>query len=176
MERNTEENLTLFASSTSVKKIKQYICSDDRARAKRLHTIAKKNKQQAVDEEMNDPFHLWLAATTIRFCYFKESHTVLGNTYGMLVLQDFEAMTPNVLARTIETVEGSGIVVLLLPTMNSLKQLYTMAMDVHSRFRTDDNQVISARFNERFLLSLASCKNWYVNQAGFFCVCFILCG
>jgi N-acetyltransferase 10 len=46
----------------------------------------------------------------------------------MLVLQDYEAITPNLLARTIETVEGGGIVVLLFKTMSSLKQLYTMAM------------------------------------------------
>jgi N-acetyltransferase 10 len=60
--------------------------------------------------------------------YYKESHKILGNTYGMLVLQDFEAITPNLLARTIETVEGGGLVVLLLKTMTSLKQLYTMTM------------------------------------------------
>ena len=46
----------------------------------------------------------------------------------MLVLQDFEAITPNLLARTIETVEGGGIVVLLLKTMTSLRQLYAMTM------------------------------------------------
>ena len=39
---------------------------------------------------------------------------LLGNTYGMCVLQDFEALTPNLLARTIETVEGGGAVVILL--------------------------------------------------------------
>ena len=38
----------------------------------------------------------------------------LGNTYGMCVLQDFEALTPNLLARTIETVEGGGAIVLVL--------------------------------------------------------------
>lgn len=43
-------------------------------------------------------------------------------------MQDFEAVTPNLLARTVETVEGGGIVVILLRTMNSLKQLYTMTM------------------------------------------------
>ena len=63
--------------------------------------------------------------------YYKESHKILGNTYGMLVLQDFEAITPNLLARTIETVEGGGIVVLLLKTMSSLRQLYTMTMVRH---------------------------------------------
>ena len=49
------------------------------------------------------------------------------------VLQDFEALTPNLLARTIETVEGGGIICLLLKTVSSLQQLYTMTMDVHDR-------------------------------------------
>lgn len=46
----------------------------------------------------------------------------------LCLLQDFEALTPNLLARTVETVEGGGIVVILLRTMKSLKQLYTMTM------------------------------------------------
>jgi N-acetyltransferase 10 len=46
----------------------------------------------------------------------------------MCILQDFEAITPNLLARTIETVEGGGVVVLLLKTMSSLRQLYTLTM------------------------------------------------
>jgi N-acetyltransferase 10 len=46
----------------------------------------------------------------------------------MCILQDFEAITPNLLARTIETVEGGGLIVLLLKTMTSLKQLYSMTM------------------------------------------------
>jgi N-acetyltransferase 10 len=74
----------------------------------------------------------------------------------MCVLQDFEAITPNIMARTIETVEGGGVVVLLLRTMSSLKQLYTMSMDVHARFRTESHQDVVARFNERFILSLAA--------------------
>jgi len=62
------------------------------------------------------------------YSYYKESEKILGNTFGMLVLQDFEAITPNLLARTIETVEGGGLIVLLLKTMTSLRQLYTMTM------------------------------------------------
>ena len=71
-------------------------------------------------------------------------------------------MTPNLLARTIETVEGGGIVVLLLKTMSSLKQLYTMTMDVHARYRTESHQDTVARFNERFILSLGDCANCLV--------------
>lgn len=76
--------------------------------------------------------------------------------------EDFEAITPNILARTIETVEGGGIVVLLLKSMKSLKQLYTMSMDVHARYRTESHYDTVARFNERFILSLGSCENCLV--------------
>jgi len=55
------------------------------------------------------------------YSYYKESEKILGNTFGMLVLQDFEAITPNLLARTIETVEGGGLIVLLLETITSLR-------------------------------------------------------
>lgn len=91
--------------------------------------------------------------------YYRDTDKILGQTYGMLVLQDFEAITPNLLARTIETVQGGGVVVLLLQTMKSLKQLYTMSMDVHSRYRTESSDDPVARFNERFILSLGSCRS-----------------
>ena len=79
-----------------------------------------------------------------RLCHVTQHTSLIGR-----MLQDFEALTPNLLARTIETVEGGGVVVLLLRTMNSLKQLYTMTMDVHSRYRTEAHQEVTARFNER---------------------------
>ena len=80
----------------------------------------------------------------------------------MCILQDFEAITPNLLARTIETVEGGGLVVLLLKGMTSLKQLYTLSMDVHSRYRTEAHDDVIARFNERFILSLGKCESCLV--------------
>ncbi|CAF1416813.1 unnamed protein product [Didymodactylos carnosus] len=80
----------------------------------------------------------------------------------MCVLQDFEALTPNLLARTIETVEGGGLVILLLRSMKSLKQLYTMTMDIHSRYRTESHSDLVGRFNERFILSLSSCQTCIV--------------
>lgn len=105
---------------------------------------------------------MFLSLTNIRYCYYKETEKILGNTYGMCILQDFEAITPNLLARTIETVEGGGLVILLLKTMTSLKQLYTMNMDVHARYRTEAHGDVVARFNERFILSLADCKSCLV--------------
>lgn len=63
----------------------------------------------------------------------------------MCVLQDFEALTPNLLARTMETVEGGGIIVLLLKSVSSLRQLFTMTMDVHARFRTEAHADVVGR-------------------------------
>ena len=65
------------------------------------------------------------------------------STTAATCAQDFEALTPNLLARTIETVEGGGIVVLLLSSMQSLTRLFSLTMDVHSRLRTDSHQDVT---------------------------------
>uniref|UniRef100_A0A2H8TJ31 N-acetyltransferase 10 n=3 Tax=Melanaphis sacchari TaxID=742174 RepID=A0A2H8TJ31_9HEMI len=131
-------------------------------RKKRMKTIQHKVKAGKLNVNEDDPFELFVASTNIRYCYYSETHKILGNTYGMCVLQDFEALTPNLLARTIETVEGGGLIVFLLRSLKSLKQLYTLTMDVHERFRTEAHQDIVARFNERFMLSLVSCNRCLV--------------
>ena len=129
---------------------------------KRIRQIKKQISRGLHDPNHDDPFELFISSTDIRWCYYKDTAKILGSTYGMLVLQDFEAMTPNLLARTIETVEGGGIVVMLLRSLASLKQLYTLTMDVHARFRTEAHGDVVPRFNERFILSLGSCANCLV--------------
>jgi N-acetyltransferase 10 len=125
---------------------------------KRMKVIKKRAKQGLVDPARDDPFELFISATQIRFAYYSESAKILGNTYGMCVLQDFEALSPNLLARTVETVSGGGVVVLLIKTLTSLRQLYSLTMDVHARFRTEVHNRVVGRFNERFILSLADCR------------------
>ncbi|KDQ51270.1 hypothetical protein JAAARDRAFT_185315 [Jaapia argillacea MUCL 33604] len=131
-------------------------------RKKREAKIKRDVKRGVREPNEQNPFEIFITVTDIRYTYYKESEKILGNTYGMCVLQDFEAITPNLLARTIETVEGGGLVVLLLKTMSSLRQLYTMAMDVHARYRTSSHDTVIARFNERFILSLGSCEDCLV--------------
>lgn len=131
-------------------------------RKKRELKIKKEIKRGIREANTEDPFELFVSLHNIRYVYYKETEKILGNTYGMCILQDFEAITPNLLARTIETVEGGGLVVLLLKGMSSLKQLYTLSMDVHSRYRTEAHDDVTARFNERFILSLGSCDSCLV--------------
>ncbi len=40
-----------------------------------------------LDPEKEDPFALFVASTSIRYCYYHETQNILGNTYGMCVLQ-----------------------------------------------------------------------------------------
>ncbi|MCJ1228409.1 killer toxin resistant protein [Toensbergia leucococca] len=126
-------------------------------RKKRENKIKKEIKRGIREPNTEDPFELFVTLHNIRYVYYKETDKILGNTFGMCILQDFEAITPNLLARTIETVEGGGLVLLLLKGMTSLKQLYTLSMDIHSRYRTEAHDDVTARFNERFVLSLGSC-------------------
>lgn len=131
-------------------------------RKKREAKIKKEIKRGIREANTEDPFELFLTLHQIRYVYYKETDKILGNTYGMCILQDFEAITPNLLARTIETVEGGGTVILLLKGMSSLKQLYTLSMDIHSRYRTEAHDDVTARFNERFILSLGNCDSCLV--------------
>ncbi|KAL1971782.1 hypothetical protein VTN31DRAFT_1870 [Thermomyces dupontii] len=131
-------------------------------RKKREAKIKKEIKRGLREPNEEDPFELFISLNQIRYVYYKETDKILGNTYGMCILQDFEALTPNLLARTIETVEGGGLVLLLLKGMKSLKQLYTLSMDIHSRYRTEAHGDVVARFNERFILSLGSCESCLV--------------
>jgi tRNA(Met) C34 N-acetyltransferase TmcA len=68
--------------------------------------------------------------------------------------QDFEGITPNLLARTIETVEGGGIIVMLISTLRSLQQLFTLTMDVHARLKTESHQDVRGPFPHLFELPL----------------------
>ncbi|PGH23220.1 hypothetical protein AJ80_02636 [Polytolypa hystricis UAMH7299] len=131
-------------------------------RKKREAKIKKEISRGIRDPDTEDPFELFVTLNQIRYVYYKETEKILGNTYGMCILQDFEALTPNLLARTIETVEGGGLVILLLKGMKSLKQLYTLSMDIHSRYRTEAHGDVVARFNERFILSLGGCDSCLV--------------
>lgn len=131
-------------------------------RKKREAKIKKEIKRGTREVNEQDPFETFISNQSIRYVYYKETEKILGNTYGMCILQDFEALTPNLLARTVETVEGGGIVVILLKSVASLKQLYTMTMDIHARYRTEAHNDVVARFNERFILSLGSNENCLV--------------
>ena len=56
-------------------------------RKKRVNQVKKLVARGLLDPEKEDPFSLFVASTSIRYCYYAETHTVLGQTFGMCVLQ-----------------------------------------------------------------------------------------
>lgn len=51
---------------------------------KKLQKVAKSGK---LDLKEDDRFELFVVATNIRYSYYHETHKVLGQTFGMCVLQ-----------------------------------------------------------------------------------------
>ncbi|KMT04505.1 hypothetical protein BVRB_8g181710 isoform A [Beta vulgaris subsp. vulgaris] len=86
-------------------------------RKKRVKQVKKMMQRGLLDPEKADPFSLFIESGVVSYCLYRDSERILGNTFGMCILQD-----------------------------------------VHQRFRTESHSEIVSRFNERFLLSLASCK------------------
>jgi len=165
--RDQVVNLHYMVNKISVKKPSVLWCYKKELgfsshRKKRAKQIKRDVKAGQADPNIDDPFELFVSSTNIRYCYYKETEQVLGKTYGMCILQDFEALTPNILCRVIETVEGGGIVILLLKTMDSLEQLYKLSMDAHTKLRTETHTDFEPRFNERFILSLKDCASCLV--------------
>lgn len=52
-----------------------------------MNQIKKMMQRGLLDPEKDDPFSLFMASTNIRYCYYADTHKILGNTFGMCVLQ-----------------------------------------------------------------------------------------
>ena len=52
-----------------------------------MQQIRKQMQRGLLDPEKEDPFSLFVASTSIRYCYYSETQNILGNTFGMCVLQ-----------------------------------------------------------------------------------------
>ena len=96
----------------------------------------------------------------IRYCYYKDTKKILGNTYGMCIMEDFEAITPNSLARIIESVQGGGLIIFLLETVNSLDNLHKISLDIYRNFKNQASKPVTNRFLDRFFLSLQDCSTF----------------
>lgn len=114
-----------------------------------------------IDTDEASVFDSFFTTNTVRYVHYRDTETILGTTFSMLVLQDFASLTPNILGQTIECVAGGGLVVLLLNTFSSLQQLHTTVMDFHGKFSNIRAKVeaskyaIVNRFNARFIALLA---------------------
>lgn len=133
--------------------------------------IKRRKRKVAKSDEVADPLATFFASSSVTFTRYRDASRVLGRTFRMCVLQDFEGLTPNLLAQTVETVSGAGAVVFLLRNMSSLRQLSVTSMDFYARFRSgseraagtdEQSKGLVCRFIERFTLSLRWCDSCLV--------------
>lgn len=52
-----------------------------------MKELQKKIKSGTLNVKEDDPFELFISATDIEFRYYADTYKILGNTYGMCVLQ-----------------------------------------------------------------------------------------
>ena len=126
---------------------------------KRSKEIKKLKEKGLIIDEAANQIHLFLSSHKIRYCKYNNTASILGQTFGMLVLQDFQDITPNNLARTIETISGGGTILLLLDKMENLEDLYKVSMSFHNRMKSEAFGSTSNRFISRFLESIKKCGN-----------------
>ena len=107
----------------------------------------------------NNHFSDFIPNSKIKFCSYRDSSKVLGQTYQILILQDFSEITPNILARTVETISGGGIIFLVLPQINDIKDLSTIPMSFDTSLYSEIYGNAFPRFSKRFLRSLTKCHN-----------------
>jgi len=131
-------------------------------REKRVKELKKYSEKGILDTDLASDIDLFLNSKNVRFTKYSTSSSVLGQTFDMLVLQDFEAITPNILARTVETVAGGGVIMLLLETMKTLEDLYSVTMGYHKNMSREVFGKTMKNFNRRFMKSIQEMKNCVV--------------
>lgn len=99
-------------------------------------------------------------SSDIRYCYYKETKKILGNTYGMCILSEFESMTPNSMARIVESVQGGGTIIFLMDTSNYNKNLHELGFEIYKNFKNQSCKPLITRFLDRFFLSLTHCQTF----------------
>lgn len=87
-----------------------------------MRQLQKKIKNGTLNIKQDDPFELFVAATNIRYCYYNETHKILGNTFGMCVLQVSGVCQP-VTGGVVE-----GVLACLVPWRTGVQQGENMYM------------------------------------------------
>lgn len=63
-----------------------FLCSHKKKRKKQLKKLMQRG---LLDPERADPFELFVETGGVSYCLYKDSERVLGNTFGMCILQVF---------------------------------------------------------------------------------------
>lgn len=111
------------------------------------NTVLKKSKISEDDSLLMK----WIKIHDPEYVIYKESNRILGRTCDMLIMEDFEAVTPNIIASCMETVKGGGIIVLLFNREGTLNDLISTKSEMVDEYSKDK---VIPRFNRRLFKTL----------------------
>lgn len=114
-----------------------------------IENIEKKQKIEGNENKLMK----WLKINSPEHIIYKEAYRMLGRTCDMLILQDFEMITPNILITAIETVKGGGLIILLLDQAKTLREIIETRNELHEGSR------IEPVFNKRLFRLLVNSTN-----------------
>lgn len=126
-------------------------------REKRKRDLNKLQKSGIYDQTQATDKDVFFEGSDITYMKYSDSQRQLGQTFQMLILKDFSAIRPNDLARTIETVGGGGVIIILFELLKDIKQLHTVGMGYDKKIGGETNE-IKHRFNERYLKIMRKCS------------------
>lgn len=115
-------------------------------RHKSLLSAKAHKKQLEASSDASVVSELLQSAYKIHSQPYSQASALLGQTFSAAVLQDMQALTPNLLAQTIETVAAGGVVILLgPPNCTTLSEISHLTMDAHRHFKTPGYPKVSER-------------------------------
>ncbi|ESO10552.1 hypothetical protein HELRODRAFT_167054 [Helobdella robusta] len=122
-------------------------------------TWSKKIKNLSKSDRISDVqlLEIFLASSTITFCSPYNTKTILGQTHNACIFQGLELLTPNIIARCVETVGRGGVILFVLEEHQSFHQLCHLHLEVHDKFRTHWFPDVKPKFMTRFIQSLTRC-------------------
>lgn len=77
---------------------------------------------------------------------FKDTDLILGNTFNFLIIE-FDKITPNILIKTIETVSGGGIIILIINDFEKLKESIFWSRIFKKLFEKNFSIFLDSNFN-----------------------------
>ena len=131
------------------------------AQQKRSKELRSSLRQKLINEDEADLIDIFFKVNNLSYCKYDESHRVLGRSYDMVILQDFENLTPNIMAKTIETCRGPGIVLFLVKKLKDLKDIFNISLESSKRFLTGNYNKSQKNFMNRMVRLMQDSEGFY---------------
>ncbi|MEN2498603.1 MAG: N-acetyltransferase 10, partial [Marteilia pararefringens] len=141
------------------KQQKSDLSRTNKKNARKMAKFSIKKQVSNFNFEKNDLFQQFMNSNTVNQIFYKDCDSLLGSTCDICILQNFTSITPNNLAKIIETVSGGGSIIYLVENCSKIEDLITMNMKYHSHIQSELFRESFHNLNKRFVYTLLDSKH-----------------